>query len=97
MTNFAARVTPKLFGLHPSNFTGMLSSLTCGAPPYFELSPLDDFGVIAPDKLKFHINYVSPILKMGRHIVFARVVCLSVRLSVRLSVTNFAARVTQKP
>ena len=49
--------------------------------------------------------YVSPILKMGRHIVFARVVrpsvrpsvCLSVRPSVRLSVTNFAARVTQKP
>ena len=57
MTNFAAHITQKLLGLHPSNFTGILSSLTCGAPPYFELSPLDDFGVIAPDKLKFHINY----------------------------------------
>ena len=54
MRDFAAHISQQLYGLESWNFTGMLASMSCCAPLYFELSPPDHFWVIALDKLKFY-------------------------------------------
>lgn len=57
MTHFAARVTQKPLRLDSWNFTGMLPSISCCAPLYFQFSPPDNFGVLVPDLLEFYITY----------------------------------------
>ena len=41
-------------GLESSNFTGLLASMSCCAPLYFGLSPLDHVWVITLERLKFY-------------------------------------------
>ena len=50
LSHFAARITQTPFMLETRNFTGLLPSMSCCAPPYFGLPPFGKFWNI-PDKL----------------------------------------------
>ena len=67
----------------------MLPSISCCAPPIFGLSPLDNFGVIAPDIFKFYIDYykfcgtpnstpIRPrVFKLHRNVAQHKLLCTS--------------------
>ena len=53
LTKYAAHIIPLCLDLEVSNFTRLLYSISCGAPSYFELSPLANCGVTALEKMSF--------------------------------------------